>query len=58
MKAGYPRGTAREIRDRRTSVVREDQARRYAERYRAAPPDAGSITSSPSPLPDVDDRNA
>ena len=38
MKAGHPRGTAREIRDRRTSAVREDEARRYAERYRPAPP--------------------
>jgi hypothetical protein len=38
LKAGYPRGTAREIRDRRTSAVRDDQARLYAERYRATPP--------------------
>jgi hypothetical protein len=38
MKAGYPRGTARDIRDERTSVVRDDQARRYAERYRNTPP--------------------
>jgi hypothetical protein len=30
MKAGYPRGTARELRDRRTAVVRDEQARRYA----------------------------
>ena len=35
MKAGYPRGTAREIRDRRTSAVRDYEARKYAERYRA-----------------------
>jgi hypothetical protein len=34
MKAGYPRGTARDLRDQRTSVVREDEARLYAERYR------------------------
>ena len=38
MKAGYPRGTAHDIRDRRTSVVRDDEARRYAERYRPTPP--------------------
>ena len=38
MKAGYPRGTAREIRDRRTSTVRDDEARKYAERYRLPPP--------------------
>ena len=38
MKAGYPRGTARDIRDERTSAVRDDQARRYAERYRHTPP--------------------
>jgi hypothetical protein len=37
-KAGYARGTAREIRDRRTAVVRDEQARRYAEQYRALPP--------------------
>jgi len=58
LKAGYPRGTAGEIRDRRTSVVREDQARRYAEQYRTTAPDAGRITASPPPLPDVDDRRA
>jgi hypothetical protein len=40
MKAGYPRGTAREIRDRRGSGQREEQARRYAERYRGQPPTA------------------
>jgi hypothetical protein len=38
MKAGYPRGTARDVRDERTSEVRDDQARRYAERYRNTPP--------------------
>jgi hypothetical protein len=38
MKAGYPRGTARDVRDERTSAVRDDQARRYAERYRNTPP--------------------
>src|SRR5215207_1421312 len=38
MKAGYPRGTARELRDRRTAVVRDEQARRYAEQYRTLPP--------------------
>ena len=38
MKAGYPRGTARELRDRRTSVVRDEQARRYDEQYRTLPP--------------------
>jgi hypothetical protein len=38
MKAGYARGTAREVRDRRTAVVRDEQARRYAEQYRGLPP--------------------
>jgi len=37
MKAGYRRGTARDVRDERTSAVRDDQARRYAERYRNTP---------------------
>jgi hypothetical protein len=40
IKAGYPRGTATELRDRRTSTVREAEARRYDERYRR-PPSAG-----------------
>lgn len=40
MKAGYPRGTAREIRDRRGGGLREEQERRYAERYRKEPPPA------------------
>jgi hypothetical protein len=40
MKAGYPRGTAREIRDRRGAGGREEEARRYAERYRNQPPTA------------------
>jgi Family of unknown function (DUF5313) len=38
IKAGYHRGTAREIRDRRGAGVREEEARRYAERYRNQPP--------------------
>ena len=38
MKAGYPRGTAREIRDRRGGSGREEAERRYAERYRSDPP--------------------
>jgi len=38
MKAGYARGTAGEVRDRRTAVVRDEQARRYAEQYRGLPP--------------------
>jgi Family of unknown function (DUF5313) len=38
IKAGYPRGTAREIRDRRGGGAREEEARRYAERYRNQPP--------------------
>jgi len=37
-KAGYPRGTAREIRDRRWAPARAEQERRYAERYRDSPP--------------------
>jgi hypothetical protein len=40
MKAGYPRGAAREVRDRRSVGLREEQARRYAERYRDQPPRA------------------
>jgi hypothetical protein len=40
IKAGYPRGTAREIRDRRGAGGREEEARRYAERYRNQPPTA------------------
>ena len=41
MKAGYPRGTAREIRDQRGGGrLREEQERRYAERYRGQPPTA------------------
>jgi Family of unknown function (DUF5313) len=38
IKAGYPRGTAREIRDRRGGGAREEAERRYAERYRNQPP--------------------
>jgi Family of unknown function (DUF5313) len=38
IKAGYPRGTAREIRDRRGAGGRAEEARRYAERYRNPPP--------------------
>jgi hypothetical protein len=41
IKAGYPRGTAREVRDRRTEGSREEQARRYEERYRRLPPPQG-----------------
>jgi Family of unknown function (DUF5313) len=41
IKAGYPRGTAREIRDRRSAGSREEEARRYAERYRNQPPSDG-----------------
>jgi hypothetical protein len=37
IKAGYPRGMATELRDRRTSAVREAEARRYDERYRRPP---------------------
>jgi hypothetical protein len=41
IKAGYPRGTAREMRDRRgAGVRREEDARRYAEHYRNQPPTA------------------
>jgi len=40
MKAGYPRGTAGKIRDTRSAVPREEQARRYNERYRNPPPTA------------------
>jgi hypothetical protein len=40
MKAGYPRGTAREIRDRPGAALRAEQARRYAELYRDPPPPA------------------
>ena len=40
MKAGYPRGTAREIRDRPGAAFRAEQARRYAELYRNPPPPA------------------
>jgi hypothetical protein len=40
IKAGYPRGTAREIRDQRGAGGREEEARRYAERYRNQPPTA------------------
>ena len=40
IKAGYPRGTAREVRDRRTEGLRAEQARRYNERYRNQPPGA------------------
>jgi len=40
IKAGYPRGTARKIRDRRTEGLREEQARTYNERYRNQPPPA------------------
>jgi Family of unknown function (DUF5313) len=40
IKAGYLRGTAREIRDRRSAGLREEQARRYNERYRNQPPGA------------------
>jgi hypothetical protein len=38
VKAGYPRGTAREIREGRTPGLREEQERRYNERYRQSPP--------------------
>jgi Family of unknown function (DUF5313) len=38
IKAGYPRGTAQEIRDRRGAAGREEAERRYAERYRSGPP--------------------
>jgi hypothetical protein len=41
IKAGYPRGTAREIRDGRDSVGQEERARRYAQRYRTPPPTGG-----------------
>ena len=34
IKAGYPRGMAREIRDRRDAAAHEEQKRRYEERYR------------------------
>jgi hypothetical protein len=37
IKAGYPRGTATELREERTSTVREAEARRYDERYRRPP---------------------
>jgi hypothetical protein len=40
IKAGYPRGAASELRGRRTSAVREAEARRYDERYRRPPTDA------------------
>lgn len=38
LKAGYPRGTARELREGRDPDSREAEARRYAERYRNQPP--------------------
>jgi Family of unknown function (DUF5313) len=38
IKAGYPRGTAEETRDRHSAIPREEQARRYNERYRNPPP--------------------
>lgn len=38
IKAGYSGGTAGEIRDRRGAGGREEEARRYAERYRNQPP--------------------
>jgi hypothetical protein len=38
IKAGYPRGMAGEIRGRRNAGLREEQARRYNERYRNQPP--------------------
>ena len=41
IKAGYARGTAREIRDRRGGAGREEEDRRYAERYRQIPPTDG-----------------
>jgi hypothetical protein len=41
VKAGYPRGTARDVRDERTAAVREVEAQRYEARYRR-PPTAGS----------------
>ena len=41
IKAGYPRGTAGEIRDGRDAGGREEQERRYNERYRNQPPGDG-----------------
>lgn len=38
VKAGYRRGTAAAVRDRRTEAVREEQARRYDEMWRGGPP--------------------
>lgn len=38
MKAGYPAGTARATRREATADERAEAARRYAERYRGAPP--------------------
>jgi hypothetical protein len=38
IKAGYARGTAGAIRDQRGAGTREEEARRYAERYRNLPP--------------------
>ncbi|WP_308282744.1 DUF5313 family protein [Pseudonocardia nigra] len=40
MKAGYPRGTAGEVRGRATAGERAAQEQRYAERWRSGP-DAG-----------------
>ena len=40
IKAGYPRGTARELRDRRGAGARAEEERRYVERYRT-PPSSG-----------------
>jgi len=47
IKAGYPRGTAGRIRDQRGAGAREEEARRYAERYRNQPP-TGSGTARPA----------
>ena len=41
IKAGFPRGTAGGIRDRRTEGSRAEVARRYNERYRNQPPHSG-----------------
>jgi hypothetical protein len=37
VKAGYPRGTAAEVRRRGTAGERAEQERRYRERYRSGP---------------------
>jgi Family of unknown function (DUF5313) len=50
IKAGYPRGMAREIREGRDAAAREEQKRRYEERYRrTAVSDASPVIRSARP---------